>query len=440
MPGRVRTGREPPNLSPVAKRYAWYVLGVMFAINFLNYLDRYVLPAAASSIQKEFHIDDTAMGAVLSAFLLFYSLTVLPFGYWADRGVRKNVIGAGVTIWSLATLLTGMTQNVYQLFAARAVLGIGEAGYFPAGTSLLGDFFAKPIRSRAASIWNSGSVFGIAVGFIAGGIVAQHFGWRWAFYGTAIPGLICAVLAFRLREPARGAAEAVGPTVRRPHDLDFRAFVGLLRIPSFRATVVSQVLLYAVLAAIANWLPTYIQRRYGLSVSGAATLGGGVLIGGGLAGTLIGGWLGDWRARHTPRGYLEIAAASFVAGAVLLVAALQARSLSAFVPLALLSAAVLYLYVAPFTALQQNVIVPTLRASAITLGLFLGHLLGDSWSPWAVGVLSDAFGSLSLALTFMAPPLLLLAALAAASGLPHAARDIENMEKAWAAHFDQSVA
>ncbi len=423
----------------MAKRYAWYVLGVMFAINFLNYLDRYVLPAAASSIQKEFHIDDTAMGAVLSAFLLFYSLTVLPFGYWADRGVRKTVIGTGVTIWSLATLVTGLTQNVFQLFAARAVLGIGEAGYFPAGTSLLGDFFAKDFRSRAASIWNSGSVFGIAVGFIGGGIVAEHFGWRWAFYGTAIPGLICAILAFRLREPARGAAEAAGPIVRRPHDVDFRAFLRLLHIPSYRSVVLSQILLYAVLAAIANWLPTYIQRRYGLSVSGASTLGGGLLIGGGLVGTLLGGWLGDWRARRAPRGYLEISAASFLAGAVLLAAALQAPSLATFVPLALLSAVVLYLYVAPFTALQQNVIVPTLRASGITLGLFFGHLLGDSWSSWAAGVLSDRFGSLSLALTLMAPPLLLVAALVAATGLPHAARDIENMERAWAAHSDESL-
>lgn len=424
----------------MAKRYAWYVLAVMFAINFLNYLDRYVLPAAASSIQKEFHIDDSAMGAVLSAFLLFYSLTVLPFGYWADRGVRKTVIGTGVTIWSLATLLTGLTQNVVQLFAARAVLGIGEAGYFPAGTSLLGDYFVKHFRARAASIWNSGSVFGIAVGFIGGGIVAQQFGWRWAFYGTAVPGLICAVLAFRLREPLRGAAEAAGPIVRRPHDVDFGAFLGLLRIPSYRSVVLAQILLYAVLAAIANWLPTYIQRRYGLSVSGAATLGGGVLIGGGLLGTLLGGWIGDWRGRRTARGYLEISAASFVAGAVALAAALQAPSLSLFVPLALLSAIVLYLYVAPFTALQQNVVVPTLRASAITLGLFFGHLLGDSWSPWAAGILSDTFGSLSLALTFMAPPLLILAAVAAATGLRHAARDVENMEKAWAAHSDETVA
>ncbi len=424
----------------MAKRYAWYVLGVMFAVNFLNYLDRYVLPAAASSIQKEFHIDDTAMGAVLSAFLLFYSLTVLPFGYWADRGVRKNVIAAGVTVWSLATLITGATQNFIQLFAARALLGVGEAGYFPAGTSLLGDFFSKDFRSRAASIWNSGSVFGIAVGFIGGGIVAEHLGWRWAFYGTAVPGLICALLAFKLREPARGAAEAAGPRVRRPHDVDFGAFVGLLRIPSYRAVVISQLLLYAVLAAVANWLPTFIQRRYGLSVSGAATLGGGLLIGGGLVGTLLGGWLGDWRARTQPRGYLEISAGSFLLGAVLLAAALQARSLSLFIPLALLSAVVLYLYVAPFTALQQNVIIPTLRASAVTLGLFFGHLLGDSWSSLATGALSDAFHSLSLALTLIGPPMLIIAAIVAATGLPHVAKDMEAMERSWATRVDEPAA
>src|SRR5438067_11095247 len=116
--------------------YARYVLGVMVAINFLNYMDRYVGAAASPLIQNEFGLNDTEVGLLGSAFLLVYAVAALPFGYWADRGIRKAVIGVGVTIWSLATLFTGFARNFTQLFLSRGVLGIGEAGYYPAGTSM----------------------------------------------------------------------------------------------------------------------------------------------------------------------------------------------------------------------------------------------------------------------------------------------------------------
>src|SRR5437868_9643698 len=119
--------------------YPRYVLAVMVGINFLNYLDRYILPAVASRIQAEFHLSDSQVGLLGSAFLLVYAIGTIPFGIWADRGVRKTVIGIGVTIWSLATLFTGLARNYLQLFAARAVLGIGEASCYPAGTAVLGD-------------------------------------------------------------------------------------------------------------------------------------------------------------------------------------------------------------------------------------------------------------------------------------------------------------
>lgn len=419
------------------RRYAWYVLAVMFVINFLNYLDRYILPAAASSIQAEFHLSDSQLGALASAFLLVYSLTVVPMGFWSDRGVRKNVIAACVAVWSLATLFTGFARSYVQLLLTRGVLGIGEAGYFPAGTALMADYFPKDRRSRVSALWSAGTVFGIAVGYIGGGIVAERWGWRYAYYGTAIPGLIFAALAFGLREPLRGEAEPTGPRLDARHadDADLRSFFAMLHVRSYRAAVISQIILFAVLAVLATYLPIYMQRRYGLSVGRSATLGGGVIIAGGLVGTLAGGWLGDWRARRRASGYLEIPALSFILGAVLLFAALQAPTLTIFIPLALVTAAALYIYNGPFTALMQNVMIPTLRASAVTLSLFLAHLLGDSWSSFAVGVLSDSFGrNLGLAMSIFGPPLLLVAAAVALTGGHAAGRDIARMEEAWAAH------
>src|SRR5438445_2709970 len=413
--------------------YARWVLGVMVGINFLNYLDRYILPVVATKIQAEFHLDDTAIGALGTAFLLVYAVAALRFGIWADRGVRRTVVGVGVTIWSLATLLTGLARSYAQLFIARAVLGIGEAGYYPAGTSMLGDYFVKEGRSRAMSIWGAGTAVGIAVGFAGGGIVASLFGWRAAFYLTAIPGLIFAYLAFRLREPLRGAAEARGPRTDRPGAVSRKQFIGLLRIPTLRATIAAETLLFFVLAGAAYWLPTYLHRRFGLGTASAGTLAGGVLVFGGLIGTLSGGWIADWWRRRSPSGNLNVGIAGFFGGALFVALALLAPSLLTFVPAFSLGVIALYLYSGPYTAIKQNVVVPTLRASAVTLSLLIEHLFGDSYSPFAIGKLSDTVNSLQLALLILLPPLLILAGLAAATGISSEGSDSLAMEERWAA-------
>src|SRR6202521_5518742 len=236
-------------MAPVARGYARYVLVVMVGINFLNYMDRWVASAASPLIQKEFHLSDALVGLLGSAFLLVYAVAALPFGYWADRGIRKTVIGVGVAIWSVATLVTGFSRDFIQLFISRAVLGIGEASYYPAGTSLLSDYFPKEQRGRTMSIWGAGSTFGIAVGFAGGGYIAEKFGWGSAFFFAAVPGLLFALLPFGLREPLRGSAEKIGRAVERIHDASLRTFVDLLRIRTLRATILSQTLLYFVLAS-----------------------------------------------------------------------------------------------------------------------------------------------------------------------------------------------
>src|SRR5947208_15635271 len=189
----------------MARGYPRYVLAVMVGINFLNYLDRYILPAVGSKIQPEFHLTDDQLGLLQSAFLLVYALATIPFGIWADRGVRKTVVAVGVTIWSLATLFTGLAHNYVQLFAARAVLGVGEASYYPAGSALLGDYFRKEGRARAMSIWAAGTAVGIAVGFAGGGIVASTLGWRAAFFITAVNCIILAIHVLLLRSHLRGS-------------------------------------------------------------------------------------------------------------------------------------------------------------------------------------------------------------------------------------------
>ena len=424
----------------MARGYARYVLAVMVGINFLNYMDRYVGAAASPLIQKEFHLSDSQVGLLGSAFLLVYAVAAVPFGYWADRGVRKTVVAAGVAIWSLATLFTGFARSFPQLFVSRAVLGIGEAGYYPAGTSLLSDYFPKEQRGRTMSIWGAGSTFGIAVGFAGGGYIAEKFGWRSAFFFAAVPGILFALLAFGLREPLRGSAEKIGRAVERIHDASLRNFVDLLRIRTLRATILSQTLLYFVLASNAFWLPILLTRRFNLSVGKAGLLAGVVLVAGGLIGTLTGGWIADRRARSDPSAHLQVGIAGFLLGAIFisvaLVAPLNVGPIPVFVPAFVLAVVCLYLYSGPFTALAQNVVSPGLRASAVTMLLFISHVFGDSHSTFDVGWISDRIGSLQTALLITSPTLLVLAAIIAATGLSTVRRDVETMERDWAARRD----
>ena len=415
----------------------------MVGINFLNYMDRWVAAAASPLVQKEFHLSDALIGLLGSAFLLVYAVAALPFGYWADRGVRKTVIGVGVAIWSVATLFTGFARNFVQLFLSRAVLGIGEASYYPAGTSLLSDYFPKEQRGRVMSIWGAGSTLGIAVGFAGGGYIAEKFGWRNAFFFAAIPGILFALLAFGLREPLRGSAENSGQAVKKTLDAGVGQFLQLLRIPTLRATIFAQTLLFFVLASNAFWLPTVLQRRFAMTAGSAGLLAGVVIVVGGLIGTLAGGWLADKRALKTPRAHLEVGIAGFLGGAVLITIALFSPltigPIPVFVPVFLLTVICLYLYSGPFTALSQNVVSPGLRASAVTALLFIAHVFGDSHSTFDIGLLSDWLGgNLQLALLITSPTLLVLAAVAAATGLRTVKHDTERMENDWEARGAES--
>ena len=417
----------------MTRGYARYVLVVMVGINFLNYMDRYVAAAVGHSVQTELHISDSQLGLLGTAFLLVYALAAVPFGYWGDRGTRKTVIGIGVAIWSVATLFTGFARSFVQLFASRAVVGVGEASYYPAGTSLISDYFPKEQRSRVMAIWGAGSAVGIAVGYAGGGIIADRLGWRAAFFFAAVPGLIFAILAFTLREPLRGAMETTGKAVARTAEAGLKQFLDLLKIPTLRATIIAQTLLFFVLASNAFWLPNYLQRKFEMSASSAGLLSGGVIVAGGLIGILAGGWIADRRALKTPRAHLEVGIVGFLAGAVLIAVAILSPVLTIFVPFFLLTVTCLYLYQGPFTAVAQNVVSPGLRASSVTLLLFISHVAGDSHSPYDVGVISDRLhGNLQVALLITSPTLLVLAAVAAAMGLRSVKHDTEAMEESWA--------
>jgi MFS transporter, Spinster family, sphingosine-1-phosphate transporter len=436
-----RRKQAPPRQSRGQARYAFIIL---FIINILNYADRFVLPAILPKIQHDLGLNNTELGLLGSSFLLVYALSTLPIGIWADRGIRKNIVALCVGIWSVATMLAGVTRNFVQLFSVRAILGIGEAGYGPASLSLLGDLFPRAQRGRILSYWSSGTLIGAAIGFTLGGLVADAFGWRWAFYLVGIPGLIAAFLAWRLSEPQRGAfdhedeatveagvpeEEENVPVVHGSIGTDFWGSVAkLLKIPTYWTLVAGLVFSFFTIGGTSFWLPSYFVHTFKLSVGKAGVISGIVLVSGGLVGTLVGGWLADAVQRHRPEGRLFVAMLGFLIGAPLVLIALFLHSLPLFIAVFILACIALNFCTGPLNAVIQDVITPNMRATAVGLSLLLAHLLGDAAAPTIIGALADKI-TLGTALITTAPTFLFLAGLVCLVGLRYVARDMQRMQK-----------
>jgi MFS transporter, Spinster family, sphingosine-1-phosphate transporter len=394
-------------------RYPAYVFWIMFIISFLNYLDRNVLSGAANTVAKELGFGADGIGFIASAFLVVYTLGTVPLGIWADRTKRKNVVAASVAAWSLITAFTALATSFATLFISRMALGIGEAGYFPAGTALMSDYYSRSKRSRIMSLWSVGQLFGILVGFVIGGELAGLFpgSWRLAFVFTGIPGLILAFLAWRLREPRRNEAdeeelalqdrflpveeiieeEQTAHAVVVTPDV-FKQFGSLLRIKTMVVLIVMQVFAYFVLGVNLVFLPTYLQQKdiFNFSPGQAGLFSGAVIVLAGMIGTVLGGYMADLLNRRFPGARILVCGIGFLLSAPAFAIAILVHSLGIFTLFFIITAILLTVYTGPSTAATQDVVPSALRASAVAITLLIAHLLGDAFSPSVVGILVKA--------------------------------------------------
>ncbi|HKP12789.1 MAG TPA: MFS transporter, partial [Blastocatellia bacterium] len=186
---------------------ATFALWVLFGINLMNFFDRQILGAVGETIRNEWHLSDTALGTLGTAFTLLYAVVGLPLGRLTDRHARTWIMSAGVFVWSFFTAVSGLAQSYAQLFAVRLGVGVGEATCAPAATSLIGDLFPAARRGKALAIFMLGLPLGVAASFAVSSYVTERWGWRPSFYFAALPGILCAVLAVMIKEPQRGASE-----------------------------------------------------------------------------------------------------------------------------------------------------------------------------------------------------------------------------------------
>lgn len=181
-------------------KYPWYALSLLTAVYVLNFLDRTLIYILFTPIKKEMAFSDLQLALLgTTSFVIFYTLLGIPFGRLADRTVRKNLIAAGLAIWSLFSGLIGFANSFWTLFLCRVMVGVGEATLGPAALSLLSDYFPPRMRATVQSVYASGIAIGGGLAFFLGGMIGQLYGWRWAFYLLGFPGLIVALPLSRLR-------------------------------------------------------------------------------------------------------------------------------------------------------------------------------------------------------------------------------------------------
>ena len=376
-------------------RQAWLALALLFGVNFLNYIDRYVIAAVAPLIQKDFALADAQLGLVGSMFMAAYMAASPIAGVLADRWPRRFFVAGGVLLWSLATVASGLAVSYRQLLAARSLIGVGEAGFGGVAPTLISDLFPREQRGRMLAFFYVAIPVGSAFGFLLGGFVGQHHGWRAAFFLAGAPGIAAGLLALRMYEPLRGAGDGVVGEERR---FSQSAVLDLARCRSYVWTTLGVAAMTFALGGMAYWMPTFFSRERGMPLAEANALFGGMTVVSGLVGTFLGGWLGDRLARRTDKAHLLVSGVGMLLGVPAALVGLAATDRAVYVPALCLAEVLVFLNTGPANAVLVSVTLPEVRATAIAVSIFVYHLLGDVPSPILIGHVSDWRGSLQAAL------------------------------------------
>jgi MFS family permease len=368
-----------------------FTLGVLLAINTMNFFDRQILPAVQEKIHKDWHLSDSELGWLGTAFILLYAVVGLPLGRLADVGRRKWILAGGVGLWSLLTFGSGLAGCFWSLFVMRLGVGVGEATCAPTASSLIGDLVPAPRRAQALAFFMLGLPLGLSLSLLISSIIAEYGTWQEAFYVAGLPGLFLAVAVLFITDPPRGGADAHSspPSGRLPLGTVVRRVLGL---PTMWWIIASGALHNFNMYALGHFLPSFLKRYHGLSVAQAGQLSA-LVYGCGALGMFAGGWLGDRAFRRAVSGRLHVAWVALAAAVPSLLLALAAPAGEVWLCAAWLLPAclLLYAYYGTVYATIQDIIEPPLRGTAMAIYFCAMYFLGAVLGPVATGWASDYF-------------------------------------------------
>ncbi|HZH02853.1 MAG TPA: MFS transporter [Myxococcaceae bacterium] len=377
-------------------------LTLLTLINLFNYLDRYVVAGVLPRIEAEFGLGHAQAGALGTVFMAVYMLASPLGGYLGDRLPRRWVVAVSVFLWSVATLASGWAGGFTALLLARALIGVGEAGYGTVAPALLSDLYPAGRRTMVLSVFYAAMPVGAAAGYAVGGFFSQAGFWRGAFFSAGAPGLLLAALALALPEPGRGANE--GAPAAAPALALRVGLRELRRNTAFWVNTAGQTLMTFSIGGLAFWMPTFLERERGLPADKAGFIFGAITAAAGITGTLTGGWLGAKADRRSNLAGLRLSGGAFLAAAPFMVTAGLFRQPTFIFASVFIAQFLVFVSSGPLNAALMTAVSPRLRAFAMGLSILVLHLLGDAISPPLIGTLAQAT-SFSAAIQANAVPL-----------------------------------
>ncbi|WP_213956262.1 MFS transporter [Variovorax sp. dw_954] len=397
-------------------RPAWFAFAMTLALYLFDYIDRQVIVSLFPHMKQDWGLSDKQLGGLVSVVSVTVALGALPVALVADRTSRVKSIVVMATVWSLASISCMFTRSYGQLLAARAQIGMGEAGYGAAGVALIAGHFPARMRGVLMAGFFAAASVGSVLGVMLGGLIAAHWGWKAAFGVVGFPGLLLALLYLKVRDYptvaltpsqnlARGSMGSAAKTIAK----------ALVRSRTMLWVCVGGAAQMLVLSALWSWLPSFLNREYGMAPDQAGIKAALVVLCGAV-GSVVWGAVVDRAGARRPRARLHVMTLLCIASLLVVAVAFGAPRLgleiSAQVRFALIALGgfLLTCTVGPVTAIVIDVTPPALRATnASVLAIFLA-LFGLAAGSFIAGVLSDAWG-LTTALTVM-PAIGLLAPLA----------------------------
>jgi predicted MFS family arabinose efflux permease len=299
-----------------------------------------------------------------------------------DLVSRKAIVLIGITVWSGFTFFTWLVHDYNQLLFRHTIVGIGEASFATIAPSLVADLFPIERRGRMLSIFYLGLPVGSALGILLGGPLGEMLGWRKPFMLAGIPGFLLALVFWLLPEPERGRTEAIAPTPERS------TFFGLFRNRAFVFACLGMAAYTFAIGGLQVWIPIFLHRVRGMSVSRAAITFGVIALINGIVATLLGGWVGDRMLKRSEGAYYRFSGITMFAAVPLMIAAVYATGYL-MLPAIFFAVFAVLIGTGPSNAAVVNSVDAAIRSTALAVNTFIIHALGDAFSPPLIGWISD---------------------------------------------------
>jgi MFS family permease len=409
-----------------SKGYSNYVFMLLFLLYMFDYIDRSIVTSMFTSIESDWGISHTQSGLLMSAVYWAIVILTFPVSLLVDRWSRTKTIGIMAIMWSLATALCALTGNFVQLFMARLLIGVGEAGYAPGGSAMISGLYPIEKRSKMMGLWNASIPLGTAIGVLLGGIIATRLGWKHAFGLVAFPGLIVAILFLFVKDYKTVDLSFVDKTnhkIKMERKDMIKEFVSK---PSVIFTYFGIAAVVFVTTSLITWLSTYFQKMRELPQDKAGTMASAVMVLA-LVGAPLGGILTDRWRRTKINARLLMPAISTLTSAVLLFFALFVFKGMVQYILFLIMGVTIMIFISGASAVTQDVIHPGLRATSYAIAVVVQNLLGASTAPLVVGKIYD-LSNIELALKIL-PLVLVIGSLLFYLGSRYYEKDMEKVAK-----------